>query len=90
MLDLIKEKNNNSIYPYVQLVDDYKMIGDLEKAKYYYDLGMQQKNLEDLDVLEERKDYFNQLVKDYMTLLEYLLGLRLNKYFLCKVKIQVQ
>ena len=59
MLDLIKEKNNNSIYPYVQLVDDYKMIGDLEKAKYYYDLGMQQKNLEDLDVLEERKDYFN-------------------------------
>ena len=52
MLDLIKEKNNNSIYPYVQLVDDYKMIGDLEKAKYYYDL-------KDLDVLEERKDYFN-------------------------------
>lgn len=34
------------------------MIGNLEKAKYYYDLGMKQKDLEDMDVLEERNDYF--------------------------------
>ena len=41
-------------------VDDYEMIGDLKKSKYYYDLGMKQTNLEDLNVLEERKDYFKK------------------------------
>lgn len=59
MLDLIQEKHN-SIYPYIELVDDFAMIGNLEKAKYYYDLGMKQNNLEDLDVLEERKNYFKK------------------------------
>lgn len=58
MLDLIEEKHN-SIYPYVELVDDYAMLGDLKKAKYYYDLGMKQTNLKELDVLEERSDYFD-------------------------------
>lgn len=57
MLDLIDEKHD-SIYPYIELVDDYKMIGNIEKSKYYYDLGMKQTKLKDLDVLEERKDYF--------------------------------
>lgn len=57
ILDLIKE-NRNSIYAYVELVDDYEMIGNLEKSKYYYDLGMKRTDLEDLDALEERKDYF--------------------------------
>ena len=55
MLDLIKEKHN-SIYPYVELVDDFIYVGNKEKAKYYYDLGMKQKNLKDLDVLESRED----------------------------------
>ena len=59
MLDLISEKRN-SIFAYVELVDDYEMIGDLKKSKYYYDLGMKQTNLEDLNVLEERKDYFKK------------------------------
>lgn len=59
MLDLIDE-NHNSIYPYVELVDDYQMIGDLKKSKYYYDLGMKRTDLEDLDVLEERKNYFEK------------------------------
>ncbi len=57
ILDLIKE-NRNSIYAYVELVDDYEMIGNLEKSKYYYDLGMKRTDLEDLDALEERKVYF--------------------------------
>ena len=57
MLDLINEKGN-SIYPYVELVDDFEMAMDLEKAKYYYDLGLKQKNLKDMDVLEEREFYF--------------------------------
>lgn len=57
MLDLITE-NRNSIYAYIELVDDYKMVGNLEKAKYYYDLGMKRTDLEELDVLEERKNYF--------------------------------
>lgn len=57
MLDLIAE-NRNSIFAYVELVDDYEMVGNLEKAKYYYDLGLKRTDLEDLDALEERKDYF--------------------------------
>ena len=57
MLALIKEKNN-SIYPYVELVDCYQMIKDFDKARYYYDLGLKQTGLEDMGVLEERKDYF--------------------------------
>lgn len=57
MLDWISKKHN-SIYAYVELVDDYEMVGDLKKSKYYYDLGMKQTNLNDLDVLEERNDYF--------------------------------
>ena len=59
MLDLIAEKHN-SIFPYVELVDDYEMVENLERAKYYYDLGMEQKNLKDLDILEERKFYFEK------------------------------
>jgi len=57
MLDLINE-NRNSIYAYVELVDDYEMVGNLEKAKYYYDLGMKRTDLKDLDSLREREDYF--------------------------------
>ncbi len=59
MIDLITVKHN-SIFPYVELVDDYEMVGNLERAKYYYDLGMKQKNLKDLDILEERKYYFEK------------------------------
>ena len=59
ILDLIKE-NRNSIYAYIELVDDYEMIGNLEKSKYYYDLGMKRTDLEDLDALGERKDYFKK------------------------------
>ena len=57
ILDLIKEKRN-SIFAYVELVDEYHMIGDLKKSKYYYDLGMKRTDLSDLDALEERNDYF--------------------------------
>ncbi len=59
ILDWIKE-NRNSIYAYIELVDDYEMIGNLEKSKYYYDLGMKRTDLEDLDALGERKDYFKK------------------------------
>lgn len=58
-LNLIKEKNN-SIYPYVELVDCYRFVKNLDKAKYYYDLGMKQTNLDDLDVLEQRLDFFEK------------------------------
>lgn len=57
MIDLINKKRN-SIYAYVELVDDYEMVGDLKKSKYYYDLGMNRTDLKELDALEERKDYF--------------------------------
>ncbi len=57
IIDLINEKRN-SIYAYVELVDDYEMVEYLKKSKYYYDLGMHRTDLKDLDVLEERKDYF--------------------------------
>ncbi len=60
MLDLISEKRN-SIYAYVELVDDFEMNGDLNKSKYYYDLGLKQIHLDDWDVLEERKDYFRNI-----------------------------
>ena len=56
-IDLINEKRN-SIYAYVELVDDYEMVGNLSKSKYYYDLGIKRTDLEDLEALEERKDYF--------------------------------
>lgn len=59
MLNLIKEKNN-SIYPYVELVDCYRFVKNMDKAKYYYDLGMKQTNLDDLDVLEQRLDFFEK------------------------------
>ena len=59
MLNLIKEKNN-SIYPYVELVDCYQFVKNMDKAKYYYDLGMKQTNLDDLDVLEQRLDFFEK------------------------------
>lgn len=57
MLDLIDEKHN-SIYPFVELVDDFVMIGDLNKAKYYYDLGMKNTGFADLDILAERSGDF--------------------------------
>lgn len=53
MINLINEKRN-SIYAYVELVDDYEMVGDLKKSKYYYDLGMNRTDLKELDALEER------------------------------------
>jgi hypothetical protein len=36
MLDLITERGK-SIYEYVELVEDYEVIGNLEKAKYILD-----------------------------------------------------
>ena len=59
MVNLINSKNN-SIYPYVELVDDFEMVGNLEKAKFYYDMGMKTK-FDDIDVLEERKSYFSRM-----------------------------
>lgn len=56
MLDLIN-KNNNSIYPYMQLVDSFIEIGNMEKAKYYYNLGMKQTHIKDIKFLEDMKDY---------------------------------
>lgn len=61
MVNLINSKNN-SIYPYVELVDDFEMVGDLKKSKFYYDMGMKTK-FDDIDVLEERKNYFNSIIK---------------------------
>ena len=57
MSDYIKKHLNNG-YAYVELVDDFMEIGDLDKARYYYDLGMKRKNLKDRVALEERIDYF--------------------------------
>ena len=51
----------HSIFSYVELIDDYKMIGNLKKAKYYYDEGLKQKHLEDLDAISERSDYFEKV-----------------------------
>lgn len=59
MVNLINSKNN-SIYPYVELVDDFEMVGNLEKAKFYYDMDMKTK-FDDIDVLEERKSYFSRM-----------------------------
>ena len=56
MLDLI-EKSNNSIYPYIQLVDSFVDVGNLDKAKYYYDLGMKQTHIKNIKFLEDLKDY---------------------------------
>ena len=51
----------HSIFSYVELIDDYQMIGNLKKAKYYYDEGLKQKHLEDLDAISERSDYFEKV-----------------------------
>ena len=51
----------HSIFSYVELIDDYKMIGNLKKAKYYYDEGLKQKHLEDLDAISERSDHFEKI-----------------------------
>jgi len=56
MLDLI-EKSNNSVYPYIQLVDSFVDVGNLDKAKYYYDLGMKQTHIKNIKFLEDLKDY---------------------------------
>ena len=37
----------------------YHFVKNMDKVKYYYDLGMKQTNLDDLDVLEQRKDCFD-------------------------------
>lgn len=58
LVDYLK-KSPKSVYIYVELVDDFRWIGNLEKAKYYYDLGLSYKDLEDRDILEERSDYFD-------------------------------
>lgn len=60
ILDWIKT-GRNSIYSYVELIDDYQMIGNLKKAKYYYDKGLKQKHLTDLDAISERSDYFEKV-----------------------------
>ena len=52
------EKHPKSTFAYVELVDDFERIGNLEKARYYYDLGLSQENMEDIDALEERIYYF--------------------------------
>ncbi len=36
IINLMNEKRN-SIYAYVELVDNYEMVGNLSKSKYYYD-----------------------------------------------------
>lgn len=59
MLDYIR-KNPKQVYAYVELVDDFKMVHDLDKAKYYYDLGMKIEDTEEKDALEERNDYFKK------------------------------
>ena len=53
------EKNPKATYYYVELIDSFNDIGNKEKAKYYYDLALSYDDLEDRDVIEERKDYFN-------------------------------
>ena len=64
MIDLINKKRN-SIYAYVELVDDYEMVGDLKKSKYYYDLGMNRTDLKELDALEERSIFNKKLIHRY-------------------------
>ena len=60
MLDLIHEKDN-SIFPYVELVDDFEMIGNSDKAKYYYDLGMSKKDLKEYVESHKRLDVYDGL-----------------------------
>ena len=48
------EKHPKNVFGYVELVDDFVMINNLDKAKYYYELGIINKDMIDLDVLEDR------------------------------------
>lgn len=57
MVDYLKD-NPKETYAYVELVDSFEMVGNLEKAKYYYDLGLSQGNMKDIDALEEREYMF--------------------------------
>ena len=54
------EKHPKSTFAYVELVDDFERIGNLEKSRYYYDLGLSQGKMEDIDALEERIYYFEK------------------------------
>lgn len=49
--------NPTATYCYVELIDDFYNIGNLDKVKYYYDLALSKKNLPDIEVIEERIDY---------------------------------
>ncbi len=56
MFDLMNEMPD-SVWPYVELVDDFLEFNNKEKALFYYEKGLKNA-LEDLDALEERADYF--------------------------------
>ena len=48
------EKHPKNVYAYIELIDDFITINNLEKAKYYYELAAIHKDMEDYDALEER------------------------------------
>lgn len=48
------ENHPKNVFGYVELVDDFVMINNLEKAKYYYELGIKNRDMLDLDILEDR------------------------------------
>ena len=50
------EKHPKNVFGYVELVDDFVMINNLEKAKYYYELGINNRDMLDLDILEDRHE----------------------------------
>lgn len=48
------EKHPKNVYAYIELIDDFITINNLEKAKYYYELAAIHKDMEDYDALEQR------------------------------------
>ena len=48
------EKHPKNVYAYIELIEDFITINNLEKAKYYYELAAIHKDMEDYDALEER------------------------------------
>lgn len=55
------ENHPKNVYAYIELIDDFITINNLEKAKYYYELAAIHKDMEDYDALEQRyKDVYKE------------------------------
>lgn len=48
------DEHPKNVYAYIELIDNFIRINNLDKAKYYYECAAIYKDMEDYDALEQR------------------------------------